>query len=532
MYTTDNTVPTSQKGIEYTGPIEIDDDTHIIAVAYENSKKSMYTSSTYEIVYDGGDNDFDVTDDGVILSYNGDKTNIIVPETVGGVTVSAIGDNVFNNSTLKNITLPYTVKRIGVSAFANSNLASITAKGVVDVDNGAFEGCQSLVSVDMESVKTVGNRCFKNCKKLTEIPFDETVEEIGSNSFSFTSLSSAEFPNVETVECAFEGSKVVVANLPLVKNTYRTFTDCSLLSSVNMPSLENIGSFTFDNCTSLSNFSMNNVKTVDSYAFRGTPITNANLKKCTSLGTQAFFDCEELTSVNIPNVKVIEPKTFSYCYSLQNIDMKNVEKFDGLNEKYFTDCISLKGLYLPKSINLPNISWSSSMQSSIAFGTKPKLSFVFAPKAFDVANSNGTPFMSKCTNLEYAVLTSANSLENVENINSCVFYFGSNLGALPDCTNAKFKVVAPDNSYAVKWAKDNNCDYVNSSSVKISSVSSTEITYNAEDFSSKLPIESVKALWSAENVNAKKSDNTIVSLLDFNGDGVLNGKDYFYLNRL
>ncbi len=531
MYTTDNTIPTSKNGIRYTAPIKIDDDTHIIAVAYEDSKKSMYTSSTYEIIYDTDDNDFDITDDGVIIAYKGDKTNLTVPEMIDGVTVRAIGDNVFNDSSIKNIVLPYTVKRIGVSAFANSALTSIVANGLVDVDNGAFENCESLVSVSMDSVKSIGNRCFKNCKKLTEVAFDETVEEMGSNAFSFTSLSSAEFPKITSADCAFEGTKIVVAHLPNVKSTYRTFTECSLLASVNMPKLEDVGDFTFDGCNSLSSVSMSNVKSIGTYAFRGTAITSANLPKCNLLGTQAFFDCEYLTNVSIPNVKIIEPKTFSYCFSLQNIDMPNVEKFNGTNQKYFTDCISLKGLFLPNSINLPNITWSSTMLSSIAFGTKPQLSYVFAPKAVEVANSSDNKFMNKCSKLEFAVLTSVKSLENIENINSSVWYFSSCVKALPCDGIGNATVIAPDNSFALDWAKNNGVSFAETSKLEISTMSSNKIGYEANGKEYELPLNCVVALWDVSQVNLTKSESTVSALLDFNDDGVLSVKDYVYLNR-
>lgn len=530
MYTLDNTIPTAKNGIEYAKPIEIDDDTHIIAVAYEEAKKSMYTASTYEIVYNGSETDFEVSDNGVLTSYNGDKTNITVPEIVDGITVVAVGDNVFNSSNLKSIVLPYTVKRIGVSAFANSKLTSITANGVIDIDNGAFEGCESLVSLNMQSVKTIGNRCFKNCKLLTEVEFDQTVCEIGDNSFSFTSLSSAEFPNVTSAASAFEGTKIVVADLPLVKSTYRTFADCSLLASVNMPSLEDVGNFTFYGCTSLNNINLGGVKSVGASAFKSSAITAASLPECEFVGRQAFYDCKNMTSVSLPKLKTLCDNTFSYCCNLKNINIDNLEKFDDVNEHYFTDCISLTGLYLPHCINLANVSWSSSMLSNIAFGTKPKLSFVFAPNAVEVAGSSDAPFAYKCSKLKYAVLTSAKEIKNIENINSSVWYFNSCVENLPN-KSLDITVVAPDSSVAIKWAKANDVDFVLSSQLNLTAVSSSELIYEVGGKEYKLPTKYVKSLWNTKLINSQSGENTVAALLDFNNDSTINVKDYVLINK-
>lgn len=64
-------------------------------------KKSKYVASTYELVYESDGNDFDITQDGVIISYKGNKTSIIIPSQINGITVTAIGDNVFNGSNVK-----------------------------------------------------------------------------------------------------------------------------------------------------------------------------------------------------------------------------------------------------------------------------------------------------------------------------------------------------------------------------------------------------------------------------------------------
>ena len=356
---------------------------------------------------------------------------------------------------------------------------------------------------------------------LTEVEFDQTVCEIGNNSFSFTSLSSAEFPNVTSADSAFEGTKIVVADLPLVKSTYRTFADCSLLASVNMPSLEDVGNFTFYGCTSLNNIDLGGVKSVGVSAFKSSSITAASLPECEFVDRQAFYDCKNMTSVSLPKLKTLCDNTFSYCCNLKNINIDNLEKFDDVNERYFTDCISLTGLYLPHCINLANVSWSSSMLSNIAFGTKPKLSFVFAPNAVEVAGSSDAPFAYKCSKLKYAVLTSAKEIKNIENINSSVWYLNC-AQSLPG-KSLDITVIAPDSSVAIKWAKANDVDFVLSSRLDLTAVSSSELIYEAGGKEYKLPTKYVKSLWNTKLINS--------ALLDFNNDSTINVKDYVLINK-
>lgn len=532
MYTTDNTVPTSKNGLEYTKPIDIDKSTHIIAVAYDDMKKSKYVASTYELVYEGSDDDFDITQDGVITSYNGDKTSITVPSQIDGITVTAIGDNVFNGSDIKNITLPYSVTSIGVSAFADSKISSISGKCVTTLDNGAFENCSSLVTLDTPAIEYIGNRCFKNCNKLTSIGFSQNVKEIGVGAFAFTGLSTADFPNASIGSSTFEGSNVVVAKINKAENLERTFCECELLSSLTAPNLKNIGNFSFYNCKSLGNINLNNVQSVSNYAFANSVIKTADLPNCTFLGNAVFNKCDDLVSVNIPLVTKIMPEEFNYCTSLKKINMPNVEAFDDISKEYFTDCIALEGLYLPKSVNLPSISWTSSVQSSMLFGKKAQLSYIFAPKASKVSNSEDLPFMFKCSKLKYAFLTSAKSLDYIDNVDGCVLYLGSKAAKLPDNPDCKkITVIAPNSSYALNWAKKNGLNYVESSALSCVSISSKEIGYEALGDSYTLPSNFVKSLWDVSLVNTSKSDETVSALLDFNNDDTVNAKDYAIINK-
>lgn len=312
----------------------------------------------------------------------------------------------------------------------------------------------------------------------------------------------------------------------------RTFCECEFLNSVTAPNLKYIGDFAFYNCKSLNSVNMSKVESVLNYAFSKSAIKTADLPKCSYIGNAVFSRCDDLYSVNIPLVTKIMPEEFTYCVSLQKINMPSVEAFDDISKEYFTDCASLEGLYLPKSVNLPSITWSSSMQSSMLFGKRAQLSYIFAPKAQEIANSENSPFMYKCTKLEYVFLTSVKSLDYIESANGAVWYFGSKIKNLPENINFDGSIViAPASSYAIEWAKSNGLSFVESANITCTSISTNKISYEALGNEYTLPLNYVKSLWDTSFVNTKKSGETVSALLDFNNDNTVNAKDFAILNK-
>ena len=467
MYTLDDTVPTSKSGELYTKPIKIDKDTHIIAVAYDDKKKSRYAAATYEIVYDCKDRDFEINPDGIITGYMGSKSAITVPDYVNNIKVKAIGDNVFNNVSLTSVNLPDSVEKIGVSAFANCSLSSIRANGVKTVENGAFEN-----------------------------------------------------------------TNIIEAYLPNVKGVYRTFYNCKLLSHVNTSNLEKIDASAFYNCNMLTNFDLTNVREVSANAFRKSGIASANLPNCTKLDTKAFYNCESLNYVNIPNVTRIMPDTFSYCENLEKINMQSVEEFNDVTSSYFTDCVSLKGLFLPNCKNLPNISWSANMQGAMNLGKKAQLTYIFAPRAEEVYSSKSEPFMYKCAKLKTVILTKVKSIDYINNNTGGVWYFGSDLNNLPSSyENKNITFAAPNLSYAANWAEKMNVDFIETGQISFNKISGDTVYYSTHDKELTLNLCFVKSLWDLEEINKNKKESTISALLDLNNDNILNAKDFAIINK-
>ena len=112
------------------------------------------------------------------VSLNGLNFNpsgaLVIPTSLNGRTVTAIGNSAFANQTgMTNAEIPNTITSIGASAFAScSNLTKITIpNGVTSIGNSAFSFCISLGTVSIErpsswGLTTLGAGVFTACPSL------------------------------------------------------------------------------------------------------------------------------------------------------------------------------------------------------------------------------------------------------------------------------------------------------------------------------------------------------------------------------
>lgn len=84
-----------------------------------------------------------------LTSYTGSQTEVMIPAEIDGYAVTALGDNLFQDSKVTSVTLPASVTSIGWFA---------------------FYGCASLQTVTMgEAVSTIGYAAFDGCPKALTI---------------------------------------------------------------------------------------------------------------------------------------------------------------------------------------------------------------------------------------------------------------------------------------------------------------------------------------------------------------------------
>lgn len=155
---------------------------------------------------------FEKREDGsiIILGYKGDRREIIVPEKIGGCTVTALGEYVFSpyakhikaeqralRKAITEIVLPNTIESIGEFAFYQcksltrinlpERLTEIT-KGMLDIT-----GLESIVIGG--NVKKIGGVAFWGCRDLRYVKLCEGVAEIDVAAFyNCGNLETIELP--------------------------------------------------------------------------------------------------------------------------------------------------------------------------------------------------------------------------------------------------------------------------------------------------------------------------------------------------
>ncbi len=130
-----------------------------------------------------GDYEFD-KDSGTIKGYNGRGGNVIIPSTIDGVAVTAIGSGAFCSEmamqqtdplSITGIVIPEGVTRINYGAFAGlSNLKGVTLPSTLtDIRYRAFADCYELKSIKIPaSVTNINDEAFDGCRKLNTAKFE------------------------------------------------------------------------------------------------------------------------------------------------------------------------------------------------------------------------------------------------------------------------------------------------------------------------------------------------------------------------
>lgn len=288
-YTTDGTLPTKTNGTKYTDPIDVSDSTRIIAAAYARAGTPMHSKFTYLDYYILKDDESEYVIEksgysGIIKAYLGNETNLVVPETINGITPTELGQNIFKNENIESIVLPDTVITIGNNAFYNTDLKSITANGICNLNERCFYGCEQLTEINFPELKYIGKEALFSCKSLTQnfkLPLVEWVDEKGIAGTYFKTINLPECTEVGT--SAFEGC--AAQEIVLKKATElgsKAFYNCTNLETIYIPKATS-----FSGCSGCTN-----LKTV--FAPQAKNVTS-------EISSNAVIYCtERLTGISFP----------------------------------------------------------------------------------------------------------------------------------------------------------------------------------------------------------------------------------------
>jgi|GEM_PF-2681550 len=281
---------------------------------------------------------------GTVTDYRGVESHVVIPESIGGVAVLAIGPRAFMDSrSLESVVIPATVTTIGGGAFAGcENLARVTLpSSVTQIGARAFADCENLVQITLPTgLTSLGSGAFWGCSSLVSIAISEGLWHLGTATFwgcsSLTSVTLPQglrrLPNGIFAQC--ESLTHITIPGSVKEIGYRAFADCVSLTTIAIPEkVVALSSAAFRGCTNLQTIAIADTNPV--YAtFDGVVYNRQRTKLIVyppglpaqhyavpegvrSIAAGAFWGCHNLASVTIPqSVTGIGGRAFEACPDL------------------------------------------------------------------------------------------------------------------------------------------------------------------------------------------------------------------------
>ncbi len=284
--------------------------------------------------------------------------DLVIPATLGGKPVVAIGERAFFQNRFTSITLPDTVTLIEGSAFGYSyELESIELPdGLLEIGARAFHGCEKLESVVVpDSVTEIGDDAFAYCDVLTTANLPASLTKMGESIFaSCPKLTSAmtipegitEIPAGSFYGCKKLSGVTFHEGVTAVHN--EAFMNCDALTQLVLPmSLVDLGYHAFRGCDSLAEVTIGDQV---EYNFLADPLSSCPIKilhiaegstvvhdgivgyvggaietvtipeSVTEIGESAFLNCDALESLVLPeSITTIGKGAFRGCDELGEI---------------------------------------------------------------------------------------------------------------------------------------------------------------------------------------------------------------------
>lgn len=189
------------------------------------------TNSTIKNVYSELADKKTIEDDGFVfyndngnyslIGYIGDKTDLILPETIDGHNYTLYKDTFRNAISLKSVVIPNVFTSLIDGMFADCiALESVTLpQGITELPLWIFQNCTSLKSVVIpHGVTTISQHAFNGCGSLKSVNLPDTVIYIGLGAFfQCDALETVNYTGSEEQwnSIFIVGSEIGGNNLPL-----------------------------------------------------------------------------------------------------------------------------------------------------------------------------------------------------------------------------------------------------------------------------------------------------------------------------
>lgn len=358
---------------------------------YETYSENMALAFVQNQPTDGGAFETETYEDGVkITAYTGSENVVVVPETISGKQVLALGESSFADSSVRAVKVPDCVRVIEKGAFAScDNLVTLAVpfvgdggenthfgyifgadsyenhplsvpvsldmvllgNGVERIEENAFAGCKSLSAVCLpDSVTEIADFAFYECKDLVYITPTNAVHSVGNYAFGYcTSLFMAYFDEVQHFGLgAFYGcSSLRILSLPFVGGTATENRFIGYLFGAE--SADYNAAFV---PKSLYSVIVSDADEIPDRAFAGCAYVAKFLLEdgAKSIGVRAFYGCRSIVEISLPDsVKQIGNDAFFGCDNMQKIDLG--DSLESIGSQAFLGCRALSSVTIPDGVS-------------------------------------------------------------------------------------------------------------------------------------------------------------------------------------
>lgn len=288
-----------------------------------------------------GDYEYQLVDDGVkITKYIGEKTEIVIPDTLEDKAVVAIGEYAFSSCySLNRIEILPTVTTIADGAF--SSYSGLKIYGQVGSAAQVYAYRYGLVFIDINGQKS-GDFYYEDYSNehgqgVRIISYDGEAKDLQLNTLegkNILAIGKYAFKKNTALEKLTIGSQVRVIE------SY-AFYDCATLKEMNLS--EGIAEIQF------SAFSHTGLETV------------ALPNSVKRMDDGAFSSCESLKRITIGmGITIIPDRFLDYCIALESVEFKGA--ITEIRSSAFANCINLRQIKIPESV--------TAMGDSVFYGNK------------------------------------------------------------------------------------------------------------------------------------------------------------------
>ena len=147
----------------------------------------------------------------VVIGYEDGISSLVIPESIDGVSVVAIGERAFRDCSSLNgdVVLPKSIVAIEKEAFMNAdglNGRIYFPQSLKVISDRAFYGCQSLQGdlIIPDSVETIGDEAYSYCTGIGSAVYGgRGLKSVGRDVFTYSGVTKCHLPLPISLELGF-----------------------------------------------------------------------------------------------------------------------------------------------------------------------------------------------------------------------------------------------------------------------------------------------------------------------------------------